>query len=115
MTRTISADSNNDIFIGTDGSLSTAEGIEAVLQACAQAAKAQLGEMLFAADQGLPNFSVVWSGSPNPRQYEAYLRQTLLAVPQVTGIQSIEISVSNNTLSYSAVINTTFGAGALNG
>lgn len=113
--KVISADSNNDIYIGPDGNLATATELQAVIQAAEQAVKTQLGEMIFAVDQGLPNFSAIWNGAPNTAQFEAYLRQTLLAVEHVIGIQEVSITVANNVLSYTATIETDYGQGALNG
>lgn len=115
MTRTLAVDVNNDIFIGIDGSLSIATARDAVLQACAQAAKAQLGEMIYAVDQGLPNFEAVWNGTPNLNQFEAYLRRNIEAVTDVIGVDSVTITVTAGVLSYVAVIKTIYGPGLLNG
>lgn len=115
MTRTLSVDSSNDIFIGIDGSLSIATARDAVLQACAQVAKAQLGEMVYAVDEGIPNFQAVWNGSPNLSQFEAYLRRNIEAVADVIGVDSVTITVTGGTLSYVAVIKTIYGPGVLNG
>lgn len=115
MTRTLAVDTNNDIFIGIDGSLSIAAARDAVLQACAQAAKAQLGEMIYAIDQGLPNFEAVWNGAPNLNQFEAYLRRNIEAVTDVTGVDSVTITSAAGVLSYVAVIKTIYGPGLLNG
>lgn len=113
--RVIAADSNNDLYIGPDGSLATATGLEAVMQAAQQAAQTQLGEMMYAVDEGVPNFASVWNGAANIAQFEAYLRRTLLAVDHVTGVADLTISVAANKLSYTATIQTDYGPGALNG
>ena len=113
MTRSLAVDSSNDIYIGTDGSLAIAAARDAVLHLCAQAAKAQLGEMVFAADQGMPNFEVIWAGVPNASQFEAYLRRNIEAVPDVIGIESVTITSSGGTLSYVATIKTIYGPGTI--
>lgn len=115
MTRSLSIDSNGDIYIGADGSLAVATGLAAVMQACAEAARTQLGEMLFAVDQGLPNFQAVWNGAPNVSQFEAYLRSNLLGVPDVISVDSVEIDASGGSLNYVATIKTIYGTGAING
>lgn len=112
MTLTVSADSNNDLFIGADGSLALVSGIEAVLQAAQQAAQTQLGEMVFATDQGIPNFQTVWNGAPNLSQFEAYLRRALLAVDGVVSVLDLVTTQSNNALSYRVTIQTIYGPGA---
>jgi hypothetical protein len=115
MTMVLAVDANNDLYVGANGSLATATGVQAVLQAAQQAAQTQLGEMVFAVDEGIPNFETVWVGAPNLAQFEAFLRRTLLAVPDVTGVESVEIARQNGVLSYVARIQTTFGAGVVNG
>lgn len=115
MTRTIAIDSNNDIFIGSDGSLATALGLEAVMQACAQAAKTQLGELLFEVDLGLPNFEAVWNGAPNLSQFEAFLRRNLAQVPDVIGVQAVSVAIIGGVLQYRAEIQTIYGPGVING
>jgi hypothetical protein len=115
MTRTIAVDSNNDIFVGPDGSLAIATAREAVLHCCAQAAKTQLGEMIYAVDQGLPNFGAVWNGAPNVGLFEAYLRRNLQAVPDVVSVDSVTIDATGGALIYVATIQTIYGPGAING
>jgi hypothetical protein len=111
----LAVNGSNDLYVGPDGSLATAEGLFAVMQACQQAAQTQLGEMIYAVDQGVPNFTTIWNGSPNLAQFDAFLRRALLAVPDVTGVESLEIDRSGNTVSYVARIQTSFGTGAING
>lgn len=114
MTLVVAVDSNNDIFVGPDGSLATAAGLLAVLQACEHAAKTQAGEMVYAVDQGLPNFATIWNGSPQRSQFEAFLRRALLAVPDVLEVRELNTEVSGGVLSYRAVIKTIYGTGAVN-
>lgn len=114
MTQTFGVNSDNDIFINSSGNLDIQTGIKATLQACAQISKAQLGEMIYEAQSGIPNFQVVWVGVPNLAQFEAYLRTALLSVEGVSNILNLTTSISNNVLSYTAVIQTIYGQGSLN-
>lgn len=113
MTKTFGVNKNNDIFINSSGLLDIQTGITATLQACAQISKAQLGEMVLAAQEGIPNFQVVWVGVPNLAQFEAYLRSAILSVEGVENILNLTTSVQNNVLSYTAVILTVYGTGTL--
>lgn len=115
MTRVLAVDQNNDIFIGRDGRLAIASGLPAILQACEHAAKAQLGEMMFAADKGIPNFTTVWAGAPNLGQFEAALRQALLRVDGVQAVAAFSTSEADGVLSYRVTISTVAGEAALNG
>ena len=113
MAKAFSLNSNNDIFIGLDGVLNVSSDLDAVLQDCATAAKAQLGEMVFSIDQGVPNFQTVWESATNVAQFEAFLRRAILRVKGVTEIKSLSIVVQNNTLFYTAEIVTVYGQGAI--
>lgn len=115
MTRTLTVDSNNDIFIAANGSLAISDGLVAVMQAAQQAAQTQLGEMVFAVDEGIPNFAAVWNGAPNLSQFEAYLRRAITAVDGVTAVDSLTTTVEGGALSYAATIQTIYGPGVLNG
>lgn len=115
MTRSLAVDENNDIYVGSDGSLAVASAREAVLHCCAQAAKTQLGEMIYAVDFGLPNFGAVWNGAPNVGLFEAYLRRNLQTVQDVISVDSVTIQATGGALVYSATIKTIYGPGAING
>ena len=113
--RTFSVNTANDIFIGDDGNLSIVTGLQSVLQCCAHAAKAQLGEMVLATDQGIPTMQTVWGGVINTPQFEAALRIAFLNVTGVLEVVSLVLSQVGDQLNYNAVIRTTFGSGAING
>ena len=115
MTRVFAVDENNDLVIAGNGNLSISTELDAVLQACEHAAKAQLAEMVLAVDEGVPNFQTIWNGSPNVPQFEAYLRRQLQNVTGVIEVTEINTTVSNNVLSYTATIRTIYGQGAING
>ena len=115
MTTTLAVDELNDLFIGDDGALALKSDLQATLQACAHAAKTQLAEMIYAVDDGIPNFAIVWNGSPNKSQFEAYMRRTLLAVENVIEVPELSTVIANHVLSYQATIKTIFGIGVING
>jgi hypothetical protein len=112
--KTLAVDSNNDIYVGNDGNLSVNLDLQATIETCAQAAKAQLGEMVLDMQRGIPNFQTVWNGKPNVAQFEAYLRRTITEVPTVTGITELTIVTEGDILNYSASITTIYGSGVIN-
>ena len=112
--QTFAVDSNNDLFL-TNGSITLAYDVYAVENVAKNAAQAQLGEMVLNTEQGIPNFQVVWVGTPNIPQFEIALRNTLLQISNVTGISSLTTTIANNVLYYTAVILTTYGAATANG
>lgn len=111
----IAVDAENDIYADSTGSLAINTGLAACMQACAHAVKAQLGEMILAQDEGVPNFSLIWQGAPNLIQFEAAVRSTLLGVDGVTDVTSLTVTSSGGVCTYSATIQTTYGTGALDG
>lgn len=115
MTKMIAVDSNNDIYVKNDGNLAINNDLAAVSQNCENAVKAQLGEMIFAVDRGVPNFQTIWNGSPNLAQFEASLRQTILQVEGVLEITDLTTRVDGGILFYIATIQTIYGSTVLNG
>ena len=113
--QTLAVNDNNDIYIGEDGNLALIFALPGTLQACAHSGKTLLGEMIFAANQGLPNFQLIWVGVPNLQQYEAAVRATLLAVDGVKEIVSFAYRLADNNLTYTATILTIYGTGVVNG
>lgn len=113
MTQTLSVNANNDIYLNKDGNISISRDIDAVLQACQQAAQTILGEMVLQVDQGIPYFETVWSGIPNLQQWTSALRSAWLNVANVVQVESLVTSQQDDKLIYSAIIRTTFGAGGI--
>jgi len=105
----------NDIYLDGDRNISVSFGLQAALQACAQAASTLLGEMVLNTDQGIPNFQTLWIGVPNIQQWTAALRSAWLAVPTVVEVVSLITSQIDNDFSYTAVIRTTDGTGGISG
>lgn len=101
----VSADTN-DLYLGPDGNIVVFSGIEAIVQACKTACQTQLGECVLQQGQGLPNFQLIWVGTPDYALWQSYLENTILAVDGVNSVSEIQLSVSNNTLNYSALIVT---------
>lgn len=115
MTRILAVDENNDIYIGRDGRLAILAGLPAVVQACEHAAKVQLGEMIRATNRGIPNFEVIWNGSPNTAQFDAALRAAVLAVADVVRVLALSVQNNSGVLSYQITIETIYGEGIIRG
>lgn len=115
MTTTFATDNNNDLFLGPGKNIVVINGLPAIIAAAETATKAQLGEMILSVNQGIPNFQTVWTGSPNYALYTDFMRTTLMAVPGVQAVVSLEIKIQNNVLQYRATLKTQFGIGEING
>lgn len=114
--KTLKLDSNGDLFVDSGGNLVLLEGLDAVMQSCANYAKSVLGEMIFQTDLGVDFFGTVFGDvTPNIAAFKESLTSNLMRVPNVLGVESLEVSISDGELSYVAEIRTEFGTGVLNG
>ena len=115
MTTVFAVNANRDIFATPNGRLALRTDLDAVVQYAEHAVRAQLGEMIYAADRGVDYLNTVFASPPNLLQFEAQVRTALLRLPQVTSVTNFNITVANNTASYTITIETLFGTGVLNG
>lgn len=115
MTASFLTDTQNDLYIAQDGNLAFSTGIGAVVQSVQNATQAILGQCIFDVELGLPVFETIWNGVPNIPQYETALESTILAVPGVRDILSLDIAADGEAVRYTANILTDFGAGVVNG
>lgn len=114
--KTLGVDDNNDLVLTAKKSLTVSADQEAIMQVCQQAAQAQLGEMVFAKNQGIPNFQTIWrKGKRSSAVWEYNLRKTLLTINGVLSVPSIIVGYNNDVLQYDAVIKTVYGEGRING
>lgn len=115
MTIQIGVNSNNDIFIDTNGDLVMVRDINACKEAAQQAAQVQLGEMQYHVNRGVPDFEVIWNGHPSLAQFRAAVRRELVLVTDVSRVRSLNARINGEVVTYDAVIESTFGTGAVNG
>lgn len=107
--RTLSNDSNNDLYIAPNGQLSISSDLSALSQTCEHVVKTMMGELILQGDVGIPNFQLIWNGAPNIPQAENSLREALIAVQGVTDVTELEAFVKDNTFFYNATIKTIYG------
>ncbi len=105
----------NDIFATPGNRLALARGLPAVLQQCEHLVKARLGEMQYAADRGVAYLDNVFSGNPNLLLFEAQVRAAITRSPNVISVSAFTVDIVDNTLVYSAEIQTNLGTGIING
>lgn len=113
--KTFAVNSNNELVLDGSGNLSIVSGLKAVSQACEQAMKSQLTEMVYAQQRGIPTFQAVWVGSPNLLQFDTFARSMLRSVAEVTEVVSLNTLVGENVLNYNAVILTNIGPVTIDG
>lgn len=106
--RSFGATNKNDLYLGRDGNMGIVVDKDAIRQNCETAIKAQLGEMIYAADEGMPIMQTVWDRF-DPAQFEAAARTTLQTVEGVTAVDSFNVELVGDTVQYQALIHTIFG------
>lgn len=112
---TIAVDTNNDLFIGSDGNLAFVRDVEAVSQNSVHYGKTLRNEMLQEYDLGIPFFMVAFGPNVTLPQFEAATKQRILQTPGVIGIKSFEVVQVDDVLKYTATIETIYGLSVING
>lgn len=115
MSTLFAVNENNDIFATETGRLALVTGLTATLQHAKHAVEARRGEMIYATDRGIEYLDNVFSGAVNLLQFEAHAREAIARVPDVVFVANFEADIVNNTLVYTAEIQTNFGAGVISG
>ena len=115
MSRVFAENENNDIYLGSDNKLVINVDLLAVLQGCKAAVEIQKGEALYSQNNGMPNDSVIWSGTPNLQQFEFFARKQISNVVGVVDIENFIVTTNDNVLQYQATIKTIYGIGDING
>ncbi len=115
MTAILAVNNRNDIFLNAGGSIATRRDLQAVLQQAEHAIKAQLREMIYAANRGVNTFDSVWNGAPNLLSFEASARTATNALPDVVNVTGFTVSLDGHVLNYTAIIRTIFGQQTMSG
>ncbi len=99
---------NGDIYLDSSGNLAFVTGLQACEQNCQTAMLALQGEMMYAADAGLPYAAVAWENY-RPQLFQPAARSVIMQVQDVLGVISFTQELNGNTLSYTATISTIYG------
>jgi len=124
MAKTLATNTNNDIegvapydlYLDKNGNIAMAYDQDAILQACAQAARTILGELIFNTNAGNPYFESLWNGVVDLQTFSASLRKSFLSVGGgglVTNVSDLTTNYVKNVFSYSVTITTIYGTSAI--
>ncbi len=124
MAKTLATNTNNniegvapyDLYLDMNGNIAMVYDQEAVLQACAQAARTILGELIFNTNAGNPYFESLWNGVVDLQTFSASLRKSFLSVGGgglVTNVSDLTTNYEKNVFSYSVTITTIYGTSAI--
>ena len=111
---TIATNDRNDIYLDASGNLAISTDLDAVMDNCKTAMQAQLYEMIYSYDTGMPNRDTAYNRY-DPVQFEAAGRATLLSVAGVIEVSGFTVGRDSHTLVYTATIKTSYGSAQING
>lgn len=115
MNRVFAENENRDIYLGSNNQLVINNDLAAALQSCKAAVEIQRGEALYSQDNGMPNDSIIWSGTPSLPQFEFFARKQISNVPGVINIEEFTVVQNGDILQYQATIKTIYGTDGING
>lgn len=112
--RSFRINDKNDLVLDSLGNLAVVDGLAAIQQNCVTVMQAQLGEMVYAIDKGIPTLQTIWDRY-DPGQFEAAARAAIRSVEGVVGVEEFAAEQVGDVLTYTAKIQTTFGRVAVTG
>jgi len=111
---TLAVDENNSMYLDSSGNLATLSGADALAQTLGQMSRTRRNEMLYATDRGIPYADTIFL-TKDVLMFEATMRNEFSLHPEVTGINSFTVSIDGDVLTYSAEVNSIYGAVTVNG
>ncbi|ELX8378362.1 hypothetical protein AB7W88_03770 [Providencia vermicola] len=112
---TFDVNKNNDIHLGNSGNLAIANGERSLKNRCEHYVKAIRGEMLHKLDRGIPYWKTTFGRQADIPLFESAFRDRMRELNDVISVLSFSASLADNTLKYTAVIQTIYGEITLNG
>ncbi|MBP5286390.1 MAG: hypothetical protein J6Z08_00650 [Elusimicrobiales bacterium] len=113
--RTMAVNSDNDIYLDSNGNLAISEGLEAAAQGALHAARTDYKEVPLDMQRGIPYLAVLLGERPNIGLFEQFLRQEVERLPYIKETGEFTANVKNGTMSYELEITTDFGETSING
>lgn len=106
---TLQTNENNDLFLPDGRNLVVLQDLAALPQNVLQATLMRLAENIYNTNEGVDYFGTVFT----PQQSYAAARKSLIdnieSVPDVISVQSLNITITENTFNYQAYINSVYG------
>ncbi|WGN90787.1 hypothetical protein [Burkholderia phage vB_BglM_WTB] len=112
---TIQTDENNDIFLPDGRNLGLLTGVAAAVQNTTQKCLMRKGEDLYDQTNGVEYLESIFSPQPDFDSARRSILDNILRVPDVTSVESLDITISGNTFNYVAQIVTIYGLQTIQG
>lgn len=112
---TFDINNENDIYLSNRGNLAVVTAEKAVKNVCAHYAKALRGEMIHKIDKGMPFWKTTFGRQSDIPLFESVFRERMSEISDVIAVSDFTATLTDNTLSYQAEIQTQYGEITLNG
>lgn len=106
---TLQVNENEDLYLPDGRNLVIITGQDAVEQGVRQRTKMRLGENIFNVQEGVDFFGAIFSPQPDYDAARASISAAIQSTPDVLSIETLTITIANNTFSYVADIQTIYG------
>jgi hypothetical protein len=106
---TLQCNANEDLYLPDGRNLAILTGQNALLQSVRQRCKMRLGENVFNTQEGVDYFGTIFSPQPNYDAARVSITDAILSTPDVLSVESLTITISGNTFTYVADIQTIYG------
>ncbi|ATW57893.1 putative structural protein [Pseudomonas phage tabernarius] len=108
-TSTLQIDSNNDLYLPDGRNLVLLTGTEAVVQDVRCATLMRKGEDVYDVLSGVDYLGYIFTPQPSYDNARRSLISNIESSPDVLTVESLTMTVTENTLTYEAKIRTTYG------
>lgn len=111
---TLAVGPNQDMVINASNSLVLLSGKEALAQTIGQICRTRRGEMALYKNIGVPFWDSIFQ-TKDVIMFEAAMRAEISRHPEVTGIDTFEVTIDGNEIKYTGTIRSIYGEIPVNG
>lgn len=113
--KTFNTNTNNDIFLDDLGNISVVESLDAETKIIENVIKTQRGELQLEIEKGVPYFETIFSSSGDVSIWQNFMTDEVESVEGVIRVESFDVKITENTLSYEMNILTDYGNSEIRG
>lgn len=108
-TSSIQMDSNNDILLDSAGNIVMITDIDAMKQDVRSATLMRLGEDIYNVNSGVGFFEYIFTPQQSYDDARKSLITAITSSPDVISVESLELTIVDNTFEFVAQINSIYG------
>jgi hypothetical protein len=108
-TTSIKVDDNNDPILDLGGNLIIIKDLEACTQDVRAQTLVRSGENIYSKNEGVGYFEYIFTPQPNQDEARRSLATAILASPDVTSIEQLNIDIQGESFNYEALVLTLHG------